>query len=96
MLYHFKCIVMLCAADYSGHHIWKKQYINEISSRVIVFDLGNRAHLDFGEELPKASSRVNLQALGQLQDELHHYGLMGHLFHQGMFLRKTTEKQLNF
>lgn len=43
-------------------------------------------HLDLGEKLAEAGTGVHLQALGQLQDELHDDGLVGHLFHERAFL----------
>lgn len=51
------------------------------------------SHLNFGEKLPETSPGIDLEALGQLQDELHDDGLVGDLLHQGVFLvggRKGT------
>ena len=47
---------------------------------------GGEAHLDFGEELTEARARIHLEALGQLQDELHDDGLVGDLLHQSLLL----------
>ena len=44
--------------------------------------------LDLAEELAEAAAGVDLEALGQLQDELHDDGLVGHLLHQRVFLKQ--------
>ena len=43
-------------------------------------------YLDLGEKLPEAGSGVDLQTLGQLQNKLHHHGLVSYLLHQCTFL----------
>lgn len=45
--------------------------------------------LYLGEELTETASWIDLQAFRKFQDELHNNGLMGHLFHESMFLKHT-------
>lgn len=48
-------------------------------------------YLDLSEELPEAGPGIHLQALGELQDELHDDGLVRHLLHERAFLREGTD-----
>lgn len=50
-------------------------------------------HLDLCKEMSEAALRVDLKRRRQVQYELHDDGLVGHLFHQGMFLGMRNTQQ---
>lgn len=62
---------------------------NPVSDKFISTQTMRNTHLDFGEELAEAATRIDLQTLGELQDELHDDGLMCHLLHERVFLTHT-------
>lgn len=46
------------------------------------------SYLNLSKKLAKASTGVNFEAFGKLQNELHDDGLMSHLLHQCVFLQE--------
>ena len=55
-----------------------------------MYHLYTQTNLYLVEELTEATAGIHLQALSQLQDELHHYGLVGHLLHQRFLLQEEN------
>lgn len=51
-------------------------------------------YFGFVEELSEAASWVLLRMGGQLQDELHDQGLVGHLIHQSFFLQDRKQNRI--
>lgn len=49
-------------------------------------------HLDLWKEMSEAAFWVDLKRRSQVQYELHDDGLVGHLFHQGMFLEVNNKR----
>lgn len=49
--------------------------------------LNTLAYFNLGKKLTEATTGVHFEAFGQLKNELHDDGLMGHLLHQCMFLQ---------